>query len=59
MIMIPLLHGCREREDLMAGGTSSAFVDDSQEGEGGFQEGYWRYVPLSSQHGQGVHSTPS
>ena len=42
MIMIPLLYGCREREDLMGGGTSSASVDDSQEGEGGFQEGYWR-----------------
>jgi hypothetical protein len=42
MIMNPLLYGCREREDLMGGGTSSASVDDSQEGEGGFQEGYWR-----------------
>lgn len=28
----------------MGGGTSSASLDDSQEGEGGFHEGYWRYV---------------
>ena len=32
----------REREDLMGGGTSSASANDSQGGEGGFHEGYWR-----------------